>query len=178
MDVGPTLSVAAHGGVPAGHVSPPVVHPRQGGPHIKTLIPDGKTAISQRNMGRMNFLIINQKIERIRSECISNLRIQKTKEALEDKKSLDELVSLVRWAELHNIQPNSTVICLPNLTIQSPSSAFRIIDDNETESRNLWTDLTQIDNKFFLQTGDIVLKNHKVREIEQRDEIPPMETDH
>ncbi|QQS07108.1 MAG: hypothetical protein IPK50_09475 [Fibrobacterota bacterium] len=107
----------------------------------------------------MNFTIIKQKLDCIRNDCISSLRAKKSEAALEEKKAIDALISLVRWAELYDIQPNSTVIRLPNSLIQSPSSAFRIIDDNETENRQNWTDLTRTSEAFFLQPGDILIKN-------------------
>jgi len=58
-----------------------------------------------------------------------------------EKKSLDSAIKWLKKGEEFNIDPNKQIISLPQTQTKTPSSEFRIIEDNESDKIEHWEEV-------------------------------------
>jgi hypothetical protein len=86
------------------------------------------------------FSEVIQKLEVLRSQAIEELR-QGNDSCLHVKLQLDDAIGCLRFCEIHTITASAKVMQLPETRTRTPSSEYRILEDHETEDRNVWTEL-------------------------------------
>ncbi|WP_313563423.1 hypothetical protein [Ruminiclostridium cellobioparum] len=94
---------------------------------------------------------------------LRNIEVEKlkagNKDSLKSKLELDRAIKCLSFCNKNNLFTNTNenyqVIELPMTS--DLYSEYRIIDDCETEDRNMWKELELDNNKLFLHPGDIVI---------------------
>ena len=72
---------------------------------------------------------------------------------------LDMAISCLEFCQRHQIHPNCQVTVLPPTLTRTPFSEYRIMEDQETENRECWTELSIKGQEFRPSEGDILLSN-------------------
>jgi hypothetical protein len=77
-----------------------------------------------------------------RQSALQRLRDPTTKdEALALKLQLDGAIGCLELCMRHRISPGSRVIVLPEADTRSPSAEFRLVEDHESDRREVWTEV-------------------------------------
>lgn len=93
--------------------------------------------------------------------------VDKIEEALksnQSKKLLNEIHKYkqsIKWLKVgqnYNIDPRSKLITLPEPSVKTPSSEFRLVEDLETDNQDLWREVKIDGEEFRPMQGDIVIK--------------------
>jgi len=63
-------------------------------------------------------------------------------EALQLKLQLDGAIDCLRLCERYRIRPDARVVRLPEPQTKTPSSEYRIVEDQETDRREYWIEVT------------------------------------
>jgi len=58
------------------------------------------------------------------------------------KRELDRAIECLEFCQKYDIRTNSSVIVIPNPVTMTPSSEFRLIEDNETDDRQQWLEVS------------------------------------
>jgi hypothetical protein len=104
----------------------------------------------------MNFTILKDRLYYLRQNCIDKLKSNPQADVISEKKQIECLLFWIQEFEHHQISNQHKIVCLP-----PSSSVFRVIDENDTDNRELWTDLSKQDDSFILYPGDLILKSTK-----------------
>lgn len=100
----------------------------------------------------MDYSILKERLADMRAGCIEALRLEQDPDVLAEKTQIDSLLRWIQWFESYGIDRHR-LVALP----QSWSD-LRVIDDNETDDRAQWRDLSREDDAYFLDAGDFLLK--------------------
>lgn len=100
----------------------------------------------------MDYSILRERLADMRAGCIEALKEMKDPDVLAEKTQIDSLLRWIQLFESYGIDRHR-LVALPRL-----SSDLRVVDDNETDDRSQWRDLTRQDNDYFLDGGDFLLK--------------------
>ena len=85
------------------------------------------------------FKSVLPKLRSWRSEVIRSLADpEKQQERVQLKLELDQGIACLEFCQEHDVHPNSRAIVIPNPSMMTPSSEFRLIEDNETDDRDHW----------------------------------------
>ena len=84
-------------------------------------------------------------------------------EALALKLELDAAIAALGFCEHYQIKPDAPVTVLPNLKTQSPSSAYRVAEDHESDNQANWVELEINDWHLELYPGDIIIEQGLIR---------------
>lgn len=104
----------------------------------------------------MNFTILKERLNCLRQNCIDKLKSSPQTAVISEKKQIECILFWIQEFEHHQISNQHKIVCLP------PSlSVFRVINENDTDDRGLWTDLSKQDDSFILYPGDLILKSMK-----------------
>lgn len=79
-------------------------------------------------------------LEHLRADAIASLR-QGDRTHLAHKLQLDDAIASLRFCEAHAITAAAVVTQLPETRTRTPSSEYRIVEDHESDDRELWTEL-------------------------------------
>ncbi len=83
----------------------------------------------------------------------------KVEALVERKNSLVKSLRLLRQLATHEIDPKAAIYSLPLPRYSGHFSEFRIMDDNETEDREQWTELEIEGAPLKASVGDLVILN-------------------
>ena len=94
-----------------------------------------------------------------REEILSDLRSQETHaSALALKRQIDTAIACLEMCERFDIHPTASVTVLPDLQTMSPSCAYRVVEDGETDDKQHWTEFKVAGNCLTLTPGDIIIE--------------------
>jgi len=86
----------------------------------------------------------NKAIELLKFESkkvIEKLRIDNTPELINTKKDIDNAIKWLKRGMDNQINPDFNIITIPNKETQTPSSEYRLIEDQETDEKQYWTEV-------------------------------------
>lgn len=109
----------------------------------------------------MDYTMVKRRLSALRSDCVFALKSGAGSDSIEEKRQIEAILRWIAILESCGISPGE-VIPLPMTQTQTPSSTFRIIDDNESDDRNCWTDLTRSNDAYFLYPGDVIMKKPRI----------------
>jgi len=89
----------------------------------------------------INYIIALNILEDRITSIIEQLKNNPTTNLLIEKKSLDSAIKWLKKGEEFNIDPNKQIISLPQTQTKTPSSEFRIIEDNESDKIEHWEEV-------------------------------------
>jgi len=108
----------------------------------------------------VEFTAVLQRLNSWREEVLVQLRDPpRHTETLALKLQLDDAIAALELCERYQIRPEATVTVLPSLKTMTPSCAYRIAEDNESDNQAEWVELEINDYHFELSTGDIIIEN-------------------
>ncbi len=108
---------------------------------------------------KREFAAVLEKLNLWRDEVLVQLRDPLAHaETLTLKLQLDAAIAALEFCERHQIRPEAPVTVLPDLKTQSPSSAFRIAEDHESDNKANWVELEINDWHLELSPGDIIIE--------------------
>src|ERR1700733_14136588 len=82
------------------------------------------------------------KLRSWRSEVIQGLAdLGMPHETVQLKAELDRAIACLEFCQEHDVRSSSRVLVIPNPSTMTPSSEFRLIEDNETEDREQWIEV-------------------------------------
>jgi hypothetical protein len=77
-----------------------------------------------------------------RESLLDRLRDPATRDAaLKLKHQLDDAIGCLELCERHQIRPDASVVTLPESQTRSLSSEFRLVEDHESDHRDVWTEV-------------------------------------
>ena len=79
-------------------------------------------------------------------------------EALRLKRQLDDAIGCLELCEQHQIRPDVSVIALPEPRTMSPSSEFRVVEDQESDRRDDWIEVTLDDVPVRPLPGSLIIE--------------------
>ena len=89
----------------------------------------------------MRFTTVIPKLELWRAQMVDALK-QGDRAALQTKLELDDAIQSLQFCRAHAITASAKVLQLPPTRTRTPSSEYRILEDHETENRDVWTELS------------------------------------
>jgi hypothetical protein len=90
-------------------------------------------------MGAIQFDAVLERLERWRESVVEQLSDPASHaEALRVKLQIDDAIGCLALCERHQIRSDARVIQLPEPRNMTPSSEFRIIEDQESDQREYW----------------------------------------
>lgn len=108
---------------------------------------------------RHEFATVLQRLSLWREEVFARLRDPSVHaEALTLKLQLDAAIAALEFFERYQIKPNAPVTVLPDLKTQSPSSAYRVAEDHESDNQANWVELEINEWHLELHPGDIIIE--------------------
>ncbi|MGI4790870.1 MAG: hypothetical protein ACRYFS_18720 [Janthinobacterium lividum] len=115
--------------------------------------------MSKPKMHEVKFTEVISKLISWREEALSDLRTPETHAAgLILKRQLDDAIAQLELCQRFQIRPSEKITILPNLRTMSPSSSYRLIEDNETDNPKYWIEF-KVDGEYFrLMPGDIIIE--------------------
>ena len=104
---------------------------------------------------------IISEIEKEINSIILKLKENKSEELLIKKNEYGNALKWLRKGEEYQINPKSKFIVLPQQSTKTPSSEFRIIEDNESDDIKNWTQVKVQDLELRPSPDDIlIIKRH------------------
>ena len=101
---------------------------------------------------------VTAKLRVWREQIVVELRSPDTHdEVILLKRQLDAAINCLEFCQRHQIRPNSKVIVLPDTQTQTPSSNYRVLEDDETDDRECWIELEINGEPLNLYPGDIII---------------------
>ncbi len=97
-------------------------------------------------------------LERELQTLIDGLQNGATEKLVARKVQVTAAIGCLRFCQRHGIQPNANVLRIPSNVVRSPSSSFRLIDDNETDRRELWTEVCIDGEKVRPAEGSLIIE--------------------
>lgn len=108
---------------------------------------------------RLNFTTVIHKLDLWREDAVAQLRDpQAHAEALTLKRQLDAAIAALELCQRFQIRPDAPMTALPNLGTMTPSCAYRVVEDQETDDRAQWVELEIEGYHLELSPGDIVIE--------------------
>ena len=108
---------------------------------------------------RTDFTDVIQKLVLWRKDTVARLRDPSTHaEALALKHQLDSAISALELCQRFQIRPDGLVTVLPGLRTMTPSCAYRVMEDQETDDRTQWVELEIEGYHLELSPGDIIIE--------------------
>ena len=108
---------------------------------------------------RHDFVMVLQRLHLWREETLVQLRDSSVHaEALTLKVQLDAAIAALEFCERYQVKPEAPVTVLPDLKTQTPSSAFRVAEDHESDNKANWVELEINDWHLELSPGDIIIE--------------------
>lgn len=108
---------------------------------------------------RLDFKTVIHKLDLWREDAVAQLRDPQTHaEALMLKRQLDVAIAALELCQRFQIKPEGRVTVLPDLGTMTPSCAYRIMEDQETDNRAQWVELEIEGYHLELSPGDIIIE--------------------
>ena len=108
---------------------------------------------------RHDFAMVLQRLHLWREETLVQLRDPSAHaEALTLKLQLGAAIAALELCQRYQIRPEAPVTVLPDLKTQSPSSAFRVAEDHESDNKANWVELEINGWHLELYPGDIIIE--------------------
>ena len=108
---------------------------------------------------RLDFTGVIHKLSLWREDAVAQLRDpQAHAGALALKRQLDSAIAALELCQRFQIRPEAPVTVLPDLRTMTPSCAYRVVEDNETDDRAHWVELEIEGKRLELSPGDIVIE--------------------
>ncbi len=108
----------------------------------------------------IEFGVVLQRLNLWREESVVQLRDPSNRaEALTLKLQLDAAIAALEFCERYQIKPDAPVTILPGLKTRSPSSAYRVAEDHESDNKANWVELEVNGWHLELYPGDIIIEN-------------------
>ena len=79
-------------------------------------------------------------------------------EALALKRELDTAIAALELCQRFQIRPDAPVTVLPDLRMMTPSCAYRVMEDRETDNWAHWVEMEIEGHHFELSPGDIIIE--------------------
>ena len=118
--------------------------------HYLMDVPDNKIIISMKDILKM----IEEQIIITKNELSSKKNIDKVK-LIQHKKDLESVFFLIDIFDKFNINKNNILDVFSLPILEDHFSEYRIMNDKETENRQLWIEL---DNNKRLYPNDVIIK--------------------
>lgn len=102
----------------------------------------------------------NNIIELLNSESekiIEELRIDSTQELVDKKRSIDNAIKWLRKGMDNQINPDLKIVVIPEKKTKTPSSEYRLIEDQESDERKHWTEVKFNDEELRPVPGDFLI---------------------
>jgi len=108
---------------------------------------------------RTDFTAVIHRLGRWRVDVITQLRDPAAHaEALALKRELDAAIAALELCQRFQIRPEGRVTMLPDLLTMTPSCAYRVMEDQETDDRAQWVELEVEGYHLELSPGDIIIE--------------------
>ncbi len=92
-------------------------------------------------MNAVKFEDVAGMLRQWRESLLDRLRDPATRdEAVRLKHQLDDAIGCLDLCERHQIRPEARVVAVPEPQTRSPSSEFRLVEDHESDCREVWTE--------------------------------------
>ena len=112
-----------------------------------------------RTQHKTDFTAVIHKLNSWREEAISRLRDPSAHaEALALKHQLDSAIAALELCQRFQIRPDAPATVLPDLRTMTPSCAYRVMEDQETDDRTQWVELDIEGYHLELSPGDIIIE--------------------
>jgi hypothetical protein len=110
------------------------------------------------------FKSVLPKLRLWRSEVIQSFADQgKQHEGVQLKVELDQAISCLELCQEHDILPSSRLLVIPDPSTMTPSSEYRLVEDNETEDREKWIE-AKVNGQFIRPLpGSLIVENPRRR---------------
>jgi len=79
---------------------------------------------------------------------------------IEKKMELKNAIAILEHCHINNISGNVKVTVIPEAPVQTPSPEFRLMFDNETDKRELWTEVLVNGKPVRPQQGALILESN------------------
>lgn len=113
--------------------------------------------MSDENSSTFSFVL--QVLADLQAQFITQLRSPATQQAaLQKKLEVDRAIDILSLASRHGLSRAEVVCVMPECGTPTPSSEYRVIDDNESDRCEHWTEVVIDGNRLRLQPGDVVLR--------------------
>jgi len=90
-------------------------------------------------MSDLVFKSVLPKLRSWRSEVIEGLADhEKQQEVVQLKLELDQAIACLELCQEYDVRPISRLLVIPDPSTTTPSSEYRLIEDNETDDREQW----------------------------------------
>ena len=114
---------------------------------------------SMRAQHRTDFATVILKLGSWRADAVARLREPEAHaEALALRRELDAAIAALELCQRFQIRPDARVTVLPDLGTMTPSCAYRVMADQETDDRTQWVELEIEGYHFELSPGDIIIE--------------------
>ena len=109
------------------------------------------------------FTIVLSKLRSWRSEVIRDLADpEKQQDGVQPKLELDRAIGCLELCQRYDIHPSSKVLVLPVPLTVTPSSEYRLIEDNETDDREKWIE-AKVNGQFIRPLpGSFIVENPRL----------------
>jgi len=113
------------------------------------------------NEDEVGFSRVVQALTELRTQAIAQLRSPATREnALQKKLEIDRALDVLSQAVRLGLSGCEKSWTMPDCRTPTPSSEYRVLEDNETERREHWTEVVVDGERLRLQPGDVILRRH------------------
>jgi hypothetical protein len=114
-------------------------------------------------MSEFNYVykLLQEKSSSLEKLILESKNNSEKAELIGNKNLIKYSIEMLKKCNKYNISPSSVFTQLPKRICQSPSSSYRIIEDQESDNKNDWVEV-HIENKQFnrieLGDGDITIE--------------------
>lgn len=111
---------------------------------------------------KTDFTAVIQKLTLWRADAVTRLRDPIARAGdLALKRELDAAITALELCQRFQIGPNSIVTTLPDLQTMTPSCAYRLVEDGETDDQTHWVELEIEGRHFELSPGDVIIERRR-----------------
>ena len=111
------------------------------------------------NTYETDFSYAIQALSDLSAQAVAQLRSPHTREAwLQKKIEIEHAVAVLSQAARLGLSGREESWTMPDCRTPTPSSEYRVVEDNETEQREYWTEVSIDGKRVRLLPGDIVLR--------------------
>ena len=90
-------------------------------------------------------------------KIIEELRMDSTQECVNKKRNIDNAIKWLKKGMENQIDPDLNIVVIPEKTTKTPSSEFRLMEDQETDDRKYWTEVRLDDKGSRLMSGNFLI---------------------
>jgi len=113
-------------------------------------------------MQTIHFSEVQEQLGQWRNTVLAQLKDPASRpDALRLKIEIEQAMACLGFCERHQIQPNARAVHLPEPKTQSPSSEYRIVEDQETDQREHWIEVSLEGTPLRPSPGTLLVLDHQ-----------------